>query len=445
MRSELERVGYSDTEIDGGGLRVTTTFTRKAMRAAEKGVADERPDLKELHVAVASVDPQTGALRGMYAGQDYLQSQINWAVAGGAPGSTFKPFSLASGLTYGYSLKSVFDGSSPQEIAGTEFSNQGDAGGESFGDISLLTATVESVNTAYVNLIESIPDGVNQLIDTAVSMGIPRKAPGLDPSLSIVLGSATVSPIDMANAYGTIDDGGLAKDVYILESVKSTQGGQDYKHEVKTTQAISEEVAADTSFALQETARVGTGTNANTIDRPVAGKTGTATTDGGHVRSSWFVGYTPQLVTAVMYSRGNGNEPLDGYLDTFYGGEHPARTWANVMRYALEGEEVLDFPPAANLEQTAEGHSAAPTPTYTPSPTNSSTPQPSNTPQPSDTTTPTPTPSDNPSSSTPTPTPTGTGTGTPTPPGGGGGGGGGAGDAGDGQPAGRRHLEPARE
>ena len=172
----------------------------------------------------------------------------------------------------------------------------------------------------------------------------------------------------MANAYGTIDDAGLAKKVFTVQSVRSTQGGKNYKHKVQTTQAISEDVAADTSYALQQVTKYGTGTNANTIGRPVAGKTGTATTDAGHVRSSWFVGYTPQLVTAVMYSRGNGNEPLDGYLDTFYGGEHPALTWAAIMRRALEGEDILPFPPAANLEQTAVGALADPHPDLHPEP-----------------------------------------------------------------------------
>ncbi len=444
VREELKRIGYSDSEIDGGGLRVTTTFTRKAMQAAAQGVAEQRPDLKDLHVAVASVDPQTGALRGMFAGQDYLKSQINWAVAGGAPGSTFKPFSLAAGLDYGYSLKSVFDGSSPQEISGTEFSNQGEGGGESYGDISLLQATEDSVNTAYVNLVDSMPDGVQRVIDTAVSMGIPRNAPGLDPSLSIVLGSATISPIDMANAYGTVDDGGLAKKVFTVQSVRSTQGGKNYKHKVQTTQAISEDVAADTSYALQKVTQEGTGTNANTIGRPVAGKTGTATTEAGPVRSSWFVGYTPQLVTAVMYSRGNGNEPLDGYLDTFYGGEHPALTWAAIMQRALEGEEILPFPPPANLEQTAEGHSPTPTPTFTPSPTPSSTPKPSRTPRPSDTSSPTqapPSPSDSGGPSVPGPSDSGSPTATQQPQGGNGNGNGQP----AGQPAGRRPLAPARE
>ena len=403
VRAELRRLGFSDEEIDGGGLRITTTFTQQAMEAAEQGVLEQRPEgLPELHVAVAMVEPETGALRGMFGGQDYLDSQINWAVAGGAPGSTFKPFSLVTGLTYGYSLESTFNGSSPLEIGGTEFNNQGEGGGSSYGTVSLLTATEESINTAYVDMVDSIPSGPEQVVENAVAMGIPKDAPGLDENLSMVLGSATVSPIDMANAYGTIAAGGLAKDVYVVESVKTADGEVQYTHSEKTEQVISEDVAADASYALQQVTTSGTGTNANTIGRPVAGKTGTATDDEGNVRSSWFVGYTPQLATAVMYSRGNGNEPLDGYLPTFYGGEYPALTWAAAMERALEGQDILEFPEPAFLEHTADSNE--PTPTYTPTPEDTFTPEP--TPSPTRTRSPKPTPTPTASSPPPSPSPT---------------------------------------
>ena len=109
-------LGFNEEEIDGGGLRVTTTFTEKAMDAAEDGVTEARPEGfsdKKLHVGVATVEPGTGALRGFYGGQDYLESQINWAVAGGQAGSTFKPFALAAGIKEGFSLKDTFEGNSP--------------------------------------------------------------------------------------------------------------------------------------------------------------------------------------------------------------------------------------------------------------------------------------------------------------------------------------------
>ena len=110
----------TEDEINGGGLRVTTTFTKKAMDAAEEGVTEVKPtgqDIdKNLHVGVASVQVDTGAVRGIYGGQDYLESQINWAVAGGMAGSSIKPFALAAGIKAGFSLKDTFDGNSPFEL-----------------------------------------------------------------------------------------------------------------------------------------------------------------------------------------------------------------------------------------------------------------------------------------------------------------------------------------
>ncbi|MDX6299976.1 MAG: hypothetical protein QOF53_1190, partial [Nocardioidaceae bacterium] len=405
VKRQLLARGFSDQEISGGGLKVTTTFTRNAMRAAARAVHDQEPKhLKALHVAVASVDPRTGALKGMYGGQDYLRSQLNWALAGGSPGSAFKPFALAAALEDGYSLKSTFDGNSPYVFPNgtSKVVNEGGGGGTDYGArISLLTATELSVNTAYVDLTQSMHNGPRKILDTAVKMGVPREAPGLRPVSGISLGSATVSPVDMANAYGTIADGGRAKPWYVISKVTDPTGATRYRAPGQTPRVLSRAVDRDVSYALQQVVRSGTGKNALALGRPAAGKTGTATNKAGDVSSSWFVGYTPQLSTAVMYVRGDGNDALNGYLPSYFGADYPTRTWTEAVRETLDSSPVLNFPPPANLAARQRDH--APVPTFTPAP--ATTPSTGPAPTPSATRQPTSTPTRTPSSS---PTATGT-------------------------------------
>ena len=110
----------------------------------------------------------------------------------------------------------------------------------------------------------------------------------------------------------------------------------------------------------------GTGTEALSLDRPAAGKTGTAALRPDTTTSAWFVGYTPQLSAAVDFYKGTGTADLDGVggLSTFFGGEYPARIWTAFMTAALQGKEVEDVPaagvrrrdrePAAHLHAVAD-------------------------------------------------------------------------------------------
>jgi membrane peptidoglycan carboxypeptidase len=426
VKKELEGLGFSDEQIDGGGLRVTTTLDKNTMKSIEDGINAQKPQgLKALHVAAASVDVKSGALKGFYAGQDYLKSQLNWATLGDSPGSAFKPFALAAGLEAGFSLKDTFQGTSPYRFpGGGTVKNEGQGDGHSYGaKINLIKATQESVNTAYVDLTMEMPDGPAKVKRTAIKMGIPSDTAGLNPDATIALGSATVNPINMANGYATIANRGMEHPWYLISKVTDPHGRTLYQHGRKQTRAISSDIADDVSYALQQTVQGGTGQNARALGRPAAGKTGTATRADGQVITSWFVGYTPQLSTAVMYVRGNGRQSLEGYLNPFYGATYPTRTWTSIMQGAVANLPVEQFPPPAYVDGTAPASGHAPLPTYQPKP--SRKPKPSNTPSPSRTpstpTTPStpPTPSGSPS---PTGPPTG-GTGGTGGPGNGNGGG----------------------
>ena len=177
----------------------------------------------------------------------------------------------------------------------------------------------------------------------------------------------------MANAYGTIADGGKAKKWYVVSKVVNRQRRRRSTSAPKqTTRALSDRTRRDVSYALQQVVQDGTGANALALGRPAAGKTGTATNADGDVSSSWFVGYTPQLATAVMYVRGDGNDALNGYLPSYFGGRLPD---PDLDRGACGGPStappVQSFPPAANIPAKRDDH--APAPTYTPSPTPSPT------------------------------------------------------------------------
>jgi len=379
VKTELLRLGFSEQEITGGGLEVTTTFTKKAMDAALDGMKAARPPgfgYKELHVAVATVEPGTGAIRGIYAGQDYLESQLNWAVSGGQAGSTFKPFALAAGIKAGFSLKDTFEGNSPFTTDnGYTAENQGD---EDYGRVNLIKATESSVNTAFIDLTSAMENGPQKIIDTAVDMGIPPAEPasdawgfptssgGLLPNEQVALGSQTVSPINMANGYATIANGGVAAEPFIIEKVVDQNGAERYNHKVVDHRALPEDIAADVSYAMQQVVETGTGEEAMSgFAWPAAGKTGTATKTGGAVSSAWYAGFTAQYSTAVMYVRGIGNGQLDGWLPYFYGGKFPAQTWRAVMDRVMEGEDPIEFPEPAYVDGEAptDGHEP-----YTPPP-----------------------------------------------------------------------------
>jgi membrane peptidoglycan carboxypeptidase len=325
-------------------------------------------------------------------------------------GSTFKPFTLATAIKEGYSLEDTFEGNSPYEFPdGLEVRNEGGGDGNDYGSsVDATYALEESINTAFVDMSASMTDGPEKIMETAEAMGIPpakatKKYPGI-PKVSrdlsaddtlITLGRARISPINMANAYATIANGGVRANVHVIERVEDRTGEDPQVYDVVNTDALDPDITSDVSYAMQQVVQQGTGQAALELGRPAAGKTGTATNDKDQVSSAWFVGFTPQRATAVMYVRGDGDDQIDGWLPSYFGAVYPAQTWTAIMQQVMDGMEVEEFPPPANVDGDAPTDGHEPEPTTAPH-----TPRPTKKPSPTDT------PTEDPTESEPTDEPT---------------------------------------
>ncbi|HSO69292.1 MAG TPA: transglycosylase domain-containing protein [Arachnia sp.] len=405
VEDELLASGFTEAEIQGGGLRVTTTFDEAmqaaAVETAQKYTAQAAEDAEgdqdpaELHAAIASVDTATGGVLAMYGGPDYVASSRNWAMTDRPAASTFKTFATIAGLRNGFSLKSVFNGDTftpdgDTQTIRNEFSNQ-------YGPVTLREATAESINTAFVDMTQQIPDGANQVITAANDAGAPTSR-GWDANNRIALGAAEVSPVNMATAYATLANSGRRNPAHVVAKVEGRNGEVLLEANPEGVQSIDQNVAANVTDSLTAVVQEGTGRRASELGRPVAGKTGTNGVEDD-ITSAWFVGYTRQISTAVMYVAGDsGNEDLDDYKrpqdPTFFGSSYPLMTWVEFMTRATDGMPVEEFDEPREIRATKGSESASPSPTPTPSP--SETPS----------ETPSPTPSEEPTTETPTPEPT---------------------------------------
>ncbi|TAK70321.1 MAG: penicillin-binding protein [Actinomycetota bacterium] len=403
VRDQLLGQGFTEDDIDGGGLRIVTTFDRKAQRAAVAAIKAQGPTTgtDRLRIGLAAVTPGTGAVVAMYGGPDYLTDPLNNATQAIAQaGSTFKPFALAAATETGVPLSSTWNGASPRTIAGYTLRNYGNT---SYGTVSLLRATEDSINTAYVDLTNQV--GVGKVMAAATRAGIPADTAGMADNLTFVLGTASPHTIDLASAYATFAAHGRAVATTVLREVREANGGLLVQADPRPVQAFSADVADTVTYALSKVVTDGTGFAAAQLDRPAAGKTGT--TDGN--KSAWFVGYTPQLAGAVMMVKDDkaGNPQTlsgTGGLSSVTGGSFPARIWTAFMSAALQGSDVEEFTTPPDLVRPSPS-ATAPSPSVSTSPTST----------PSVSVTPTPTPSVSSTPPSPTATPTSTPASTPPP------------------------------
>jgi penicillin-binding protein 1A len=331
----------------GGNLRVRTTIDLGLQKLAREAIAKTLPASVGPTAALVSLDAHTGAVLAMVGGRNYHHSQFNLATQGERqPGSAFKPFVLAAALKSGIAPSTTLVSKPVSIFLGDKLWNVTNYEGEYLGTIDLNQAIAASDNAVFAQLTNIV--GPSSVARTAKSLGITTP---LRPYFAIGLGAEPATPLEMARAYATFADGGYRLDdsygdePRVIECVAVGTGkcipNYTYPHRV-----LDANLTAIEDQMLGGVVRAGTGTAAQLRGGwSVAGKTGTTENYG----DAWFVGFTPDVVTAVWVGYPDQLRPMlsEYHGRAVAGGTYPALIWKAFMEKALPYRQLEPKPFAA--------------------------------------------------------------------------------------------------
>ena len=304
-------------------IEVWTTLDPEMQRAASAALKQNAP--RGAQGALVSLD-RDGAILALVGGTDYIESNYNRATdALRQPGSAWKLFVYLSALEAGYTPDdAVVD--TPVTIDGWSPRN---SNGRNVGQIDVRTAFAYSINTVAAQLGNEV--GFSTVAAMARRFGITTP---ISTFPSMVLGSSEVRVIDMARAFAAVSAGGRSIEPYGITRVVSSDGDVLYRHqEARSYQLVPDYVAAGITDLLQTAVNTGTGRAAQ-IGRPVAGKTGTTSSN----KDGWFVGFSSGVTTSVWMGRDDAKA-----VSGLQGGAAPARAFADFMRVAVKGRPIEKF------------------------------------------------------------------------------------------------------
>jgi len=312
-------------------LDVWTTLDLGMQRQATAAIQSDTP--RGAQGALVAME-RDGAVRAMVGGRDYVTSNYNRATqAERQPGSAWKLFVYMAALESGYQISDrVVD--QPVTIAGWSPRN---SSGRYSGAIDLRTAFAYSINTVAAQLGNAI--GYSTVANMARRFGITTE---INTHPSMVLGTSDVRLIDMTSAFAAVSAEGHAVHPYAISRVTTADGQELYRRPAEPqTVLVDTWVAAGITDLLQTAVNIGTGRAAQ-IGRPVAGKTGTTSSN----KDGWFLGFSSGLTTGVWMGRDDARA-----VPGLQGGRAPAQAFADFMRVAVANRPIEPFKTAVELPQ----------------------------------------------------------------------------------------------
>jgi penicillin-binding protein 1A len=342
VREQLEH-RYGKRVIQRGGLKVYTTIDLNLQRLARKAISEVLNQPADPASAIVTLNPANGDIEAMAESQSYGQSQYNLAADGHRqPGSTFKAIDLADALSRGVDPNSTYylshtlaPGWLPTYPSYEVKTFEGTSLNQS---LSLVNATLASDNTVYAQLAADL--GEPTITQMAYKMGVTTH---LNSYPAEALGGLTlgVTPLEMANVYATLADGGWRNTPIAITKVVFPDGHVDSSWgEPHRERALSEAVAAEETGILQQNVHSGTATR-SAIGCPTAAKTGTTS----ELVDAWLDGYTPNHSTVVWMGYPNRRVSMtDVHGEPQQGGYLPAEIWHAYMSAVTEGRPCVPFP-----------------------------------------------------------------------------------------------------
>lgn len=334
--------------IFNGGLTITSTYDPRAQMIAEAAsasnpIARANPDSVAV---VAAVEPSTGAVRAV-VGQKEMEDgrivELAEPSVGRSPGSAFKTFTLAAALEEGYTLRDTISAAPAPTSLLRDWGIKSTVwpAGCHGGMVTLARAISSSNNCAFVRLQAAV--GGDRVVDVARRLGIETLDDSAAEIPSMTLGGVAVRPLEMAGAYAAIANDGIYNRPHFVTKVLDREGNVLYDHRPARRHAISSDVAAELVSGLRGVVTGGTYSGGRLSDRrQAAGKTGTNEAENWGNADVWFVGFTPQMATAVWIGDPSGQVRLRG--GRIQGGNTAGRVWYDFMEPYHENLPVIDFP-----------------------------------------------------------------------------------------------------